>query len=135
MLAGMSLLKTSETKSFLIFFRWHWKKTFFWRFQGVYQWNIVLKWVKSKLNPSNQSFPQDRERKLNVHKTFKRRPGRLMYIQFASRVQGYNKVLGYHTTNFGLLLRGQSLPAFVIVPDIFCLNQVTESRWTSRVVL
>ena len=29
-------------------------------------------------------YPVDTERKPNVHKTFRRRPGRLMYVQFTS---------------------------------------------------
>ena len=33
-------------------------------------------------------YPQEKGRKLNVHKTFRRRPGRLMYVRFTSRVQG-----------------------------------------------
>ena len=33
-------------------------------------------------------FPVDTGRKLNVHKTFRRCPGRLMYVQFASYVYG-----------------------------------------------
>ena len=39
----------------------------------------------SKTTPSH---PLDTERKLNVHKTFRRRPGRLMYVHFTSCVQG-----------------------------------------------
>ena len=31
-------------------------------------------------------YPLDTGRKLNVHKTFRRRPGRLMYVQFTSCV-------------------------------------------------
>ena len=33
-------------------------------------------------------FPVDTEHKLNVHKTFRRRPGRLLYVQFTSSVYG-----------------------------------------------
>ena len=32
------------------------------------------------------NIPVDTGRKLNVHKTFRRRPGRLMYVQFTSCV-------------------------------------------------
>ena len=35
-----------------------------------------------------KASPVDRGRKLNVHKTFRRRPGRLMYVQFTSCVCG-----------------------------------------------
>ena len=35
-----------------------------------------------------RSDPLDTGRKLNVHKTFRRRPGRLMYVHFMSCVQG-----------------------------------------------
>ena len=33
-------------------------------------------------------YPVDTGRKLNVHKTFRRRPGRLMYVQFTFCVYG-----------------------------------------------
>ena len=33
-------------------------------------------------------YPKEKGRKLNVHKTFRRRPGRLMSVRFTSRVQG-----------------------------------------------
>ena len=33
-------------------------------------------------------FPIDTGRKLNVHKTFRRRPGRLTYVRFISSVYG-----------------------------------------------
>ena len=37
--------------------------------------------------PANR-LPVDTGRTLNVHKTFRRRPGRLMYVQFTSCVYG-----------------------------------------------
>ena len=40
------------------------------------------------LKVANKNNPVDTERKLNVHKTFRRRPERLMYVQFTSCVYG-----------------------------------------------
>ena len=38
------------------------------------------------LQLGQRTYPGDTGRKLNVHKTFRRRPGRLMYVQFTSCV-------------------------------------------------
>ena len=40
------------------------------------------------LKVANKNNPVDTGRKLNVHKTFRRRPERLMYVQFTSCVNG-----------------------------------------------
>ena len=39
--------------------------------------------------------PVDTGRKLNVHKTFRRRPGRLMYVQFTSCVYGVSSICSF----------------------------------------
>ena len=61
----------------------------------VTRWNIffdnskiVLFFFVFVLKSTIQSKPVDPGRKLNVHKTFRRRPGRLMCVQFTSCVYG-----------------------------------------------
>ena len=57
-------------------------------------------WQSSDSNSRNilpcSAFPLDTGRKLNVHKTFKRRPGRsFIYVQFTSRVCGFNNIFSH----------------------------------------
>ena len=49
-------------------------------------------------------FPVDTGRKLNVHKTFRRRPERLMYLQITSCVQGVTNLSCNSTCTINIIL-------------------------------
>ena len=54
-------------------------------------------------------IPVDTGCKLNVHKTFRRRPERLLYVQFTSCVYGDNIYIEHSTHFFEALFEDSSL--------------------------
>ena len=87
--------------------------------------------------------PIDTGRKLNVHKSFRRRPGRLMYVQFTSSVywveetieictnnlfKKKNKLLGLKKVNLKIF-NLQQRKSRILHLIINCINKLTEQQW------
>ena len=67
-------------------------------------------------------FPVNTGRKLNEHKSFRRRPGRLMYVQFMPCVHGFNSL--YSLTPFLANISIFYPPENCIKPVFCCFQRV-----------
>ena len=65
----------------------------------MYQGNLVNV-SRVKKNTTQLVFPVDTERKLNVHKTFRRRPGRIGFCIISLSLQSYHPEVLYQKRIF-----------------------------------